>query len=289
MTHEITSGTLIARISPRGAELCSLRGPSGLEYIWQAQEPWTRHGPTLFPIIGRLVDDRYRVGGREYKLGIHGFAPNKTFRWAERGAACCRLELADDEETRAVYPFRFALSVGYAVDANTLVASYTLANTGGETLPASLGTHPGFNWPLLPGASKDGHRIVFSNDPGTPVFRGVDGLMQPEPSDDRLTDRTLPLADAIFDAGALVFDSPRSLRYETPTGHAVEVTPVGFPKLGIWMRPPGGFICFECWHGHASPANFTGAFVDKPGLMHLRPGETRSFSVTIRLQEPGLG
>ena len=193
--HEITSGAITARILPRGAELCSLRGPSGLEYIWQAHEPWMRHGPTLFPIIGRLVDDEYRLNGRTYKLGIHGFAPHKEFRWTERTATHCTLELTDDEETRAVYPFPFALSVTHAVEATALTVTYTLTDTGDATLPASIGTHPGFNWPLLPGASKDGHCIVFSNDPGTPVFRGTDGLIQPEPTGVRLTDRSLPLAE----------------------------------------------------------------------------------------------
>ena len=136
-----------------------------------------RHGPTLFPIIGRLVDDEYRLNGRTYKLGIHGFAPHKEFRWTERTATHCTLELTDDEETRAVYPFPFALSVTHAVEATALTVTYTLTDTGDATLPASIGTHPGFNWPLLPGASKDGHCIVFSNDPGTPVFRGTDGLI----------------------------------------------------------------------------------------------------------------
>ena len=271
---EITSGAITARILPRGAELCSLRGQSNLEYIWQAHDPWMRHGPTLFPIIGRLVDDggppeRPHLQTRHPRLR----APQRV-HWTERTGARCTLELTDDEETRAVYPFPFALSVTHAIEATALTVTYTLTNTGSEMLPASIGTHPGFNWPLTPGASKDGHRIVFADDPGTPVFRGADGLIQPKPTGIRLTDRALPLAESTFDAGALLFDSPSSLRYETPTGHAIEVTPVGFPKLGIWMRPPGHFICLECWHGHASPTNFTGEFTDKPGLMHLRPGET---------------
>lgn len=285
-THEITSGALTARINPRGAELSSLRGPSGLEYLWQAQEPWLRHGPTLFPIIGRLVNDEYHLKGRTYKLGIHGFAPNSEFRWTERTATHCTLELTDSAETRTVYPFPFALTVTHAVEAATLTVTYTLANTGTETLPASIGTHPGFNWPLIPGASKDGHRIVFSEDPNTPVLGTTDSLIHPEPANVRLTDRALPLTETLFHPGALVFDSPKSVRYETPTGHAVEVTPVGFTKLGVWMRPPGNFICLECWHGYASPTTFTGEFTDKPGLMHLRPGETRTLTVSIRLHEP---
>lgn len=284
--HEMTSGAITARVLPRGAELCSLRGPSGLEYIWQAQEPWLRHGPTLFPIIGRLVNDEYHLKGHTYKLGIHGFAPNKDFRWTERTATRCTLELTDDLETRAVYPFPFALFITHAVEATTLTVTYTLTNTGTETLPASLGTHPGFNWPLIPDSSKEGHRILFSNDPGTPVFRSTDSLIHPDPADFRLTDRALPLAESTFVPGALLFDSPQSLRYETPTGHAVEVTPIGFPNLGIWMRPPGNFICLECWHGNASLTTFTGEFTDKPGLMHLPPGETRTLTVTTRLHEP---
>ena len=50
----------------------------------------------------------------------------------------------------------------------------------------------------------------------------------------------------------------------------------------IWSKP-GDFLCIEPWCGMASPADFSGDFIDKPGLLHIQPGEWReaSHSITI--------
>lgn len=56
----IENQQLIARFNTKGAELISLKSKeSAIEYIWQGNpEYWARHAPVLFPIVGRLKDDR---------------------------------------------------------------------------------------------------------------------------------------------------------------------------------------------------------------------------------------
>jgi galactose mutarotase-like enzyme len=49
-----------------------------------------------------------------------------------------------------------------------------------------------------------------------------------------------------------------------------------FPHLGIWMRRGGDFLCLEPWQGFSSPHDFAGDFREKPGLLHIPPGESRS-------------
>jgi galactose mutarotase-like enzyme len=71
----ISSGALTARINPLGAELTSLTDGAGAEYMTDADPAfWTGHAPVLFPIVGGLVDDTYRVDGQSYHLPRHGFA-----------------------------------------------------------------------------------------------------------------------------------------------------------------------------------------------------------------------
>ena len=66
-------------------------------------------------------------------------------------------------------------------------------------------------------------------------------------------------------------------------GPALDVSWDGFRELGIWSKPGGAPlpILIEPWYGFASPIDFDGEFADKPGLMHIPPGETRTFRYTI--------
>ena len=63
--------------------------------------------------------------------------------------------------------------------------------------------------------------------------------------------------------------------------HAVAVRRQGLPHLGLWMIPGGNYLCIEPWQGYGDPADFHGEFRDKPGLLHLAPGETRQFSMQV--------
>jgi galactose mutarotase-like enzyme len=75
----------------------------------------------------------------------------------------------------------------------------------------------------------------------------------------------------------------RSLRYGAPGTPTIEVSWDGFRQLGIWSKPGTDLLCIEPWFGTASPADFAGDFVAKPGLMLIAPGEKRSMSYRIRV------
>lgn len=282
--HSITSGQLAASIAADGAELVSLRAPGGPELIWQAGPAWPRHAPILFPIVGRLHDDTLHHAGRSWRLTQHGFARDRRFAWQERGDRACRLLLADDEATRAVYPFAFRLEVAYAVSGATLSVSLRVHNPAAETLPASLGAHPAFAWPLAPGVAKDAHTLTFAQPEPAPIRRLSGGLLLPDAAPTPVEERTLRLHEDLFAADALIFDQldSRSVRYAAPGAGAITLEWENLPQLGVWSKP-ADFLCVEPWHGFASPIGFDGAFADKPGLLHIAPGETAEarFTVTV--------
>src|SRR3546814_10468834 len=76
---------------------------------------WTGHAPVLFPIVGRLRGDSYRLNGREYSLPQHGFARRSMFRIAAQDDASGLFRLDADEEMQRVYPFDFRLDMAFAV------------------------------------------------------------------------------------------------------------------------------------------------------------------------------
>jgi len=285
-THSIASDTLRATIAAKGAELTQLGTAAGTEVLWQGTEPWPRHAPNLFPIVGMLANDTLRHDGRTYRVTQHGFARDRDFAWLERTPTTARLELRDDAATRALYPFAFRLEIAYAIAGDTLDITFTLDNTGEAILPASFGAHPAFRWPLRPGIAKEDHLLTFSHEETAPIRRGPGGFIAPERHETPVRNRRLQLSDALFQPSAIVMDAPAStwVRYSAPGGPAVTVAwDSGFPNLGIWSRPDAALLCIEPWHGMASPAGWDGDFIDKPGIMRLPPGERRRavHSITV--------
>ena len=281
--HTLRSGAIEAAIKADGAELCSLRN-EGIELLWQAGPAWPRHSPLLFPIVGRLKDDRLQHRGKTYPMTQHGFARDVRFEWAEQGATSCKLVLVDTPETRARYPFAFRLEVTYTIENAGLKVAFDISNTGDETLPASIGAHPAFNWPLLPGLEKEAYALTFSDEEPAPIRRLAGGLMRAKAEPSPVRGKTLPLSERLFEDDAVIIDqlASRSVRYAADRGPSIEMSWEGLLQLGVWSKPDGAaFLCIEPWHGFASPSEFDGEFAGKPGLMHVAPGATRSLSYRI--------
>ncbi len=60
------------------------------------------------------------------------------------------LRLVADEQSRKVYPFSFEFDVLFRIAGPTLTVVASVRNNGDVPLPASLGFHPAFRWPLSP-------------------------------------------------------------------------------------------------------------------------------------------
>jgi galactose mutarotase-like enzyme len=282
-SHTLRGGEIIATIKADGAELCSLRNTEGLELLWQAGPQWPRHAPLLFPIVGRLKNDTLRHDGKTYPMTQHGFARDLRFDWIERGTDSCKLMLANSAATSSHYPFAFQVTVTYRATGSDLDVTLEIANTGTETLPASIGAHPAFNWPLEPGLAKEAYRLVFSEDERAPIRRLNSGLMRIAPEPSPVTGKTMALSDRLFDDDAVIFDRPAShqVRYAADRGPYIELSWEGFRELGVWSKPGAPFLCIEPWHGFASPVDFDGEFSEKPGIMHIAPGERRAMTYRI--------
>ncbi len=294
-THSIRSGRLAATIKAQGAELCSLTDAEGTEFIWQAGEAWPRHAPLLFPIVGRLKDDAFTHAGKTYRMTQHGFARDQRFDWVECAQTSCTLLLHGSDATRAAYPFAFELTAAYTLDETGLDIALTIANPGHEVLPASLGGHPAFNWPLQPGVPKQDYALTFERDEPHPVRRLEGGLLGDVAEPSPVRGRELALSESLFAADAMIFDriESRSVRYATvgqrPGRSWLEISWSGFRELGVWSKPSGApFLCIEPWRGYASPVGFDGALDEKPGLMHVAPGakETLSFRIGVGSTTP---
>ena len=284
--HTIRSKGISATVLAHGAELCSLKTADGLELLWQAGAEWRRHSPLLFPIVGRLKGDQLRHRGKSYPMTQHGFARDSRFEWVECGTTSCRLVLVDSAETRSRYPFAFRFTVTYTLQGADLDVALEIENPGDEMLPASVGGHPAFNWPLLPGLAKEGYSLSFPDEEPAPIRRLKDGLLRAAPEPSPIRGKRLALSEKLFDDDAIILDqlASKSVRYAADRGPSLEISWQDFRELGIWSKPGGApFLCIEPWRGFASPSDFDGEFADKPGLMHIKPGDKRALNYRIGL------
>ena len=288
----ISSHSLQADIHPLGAQLYALRDVTRdkvHDLQWNGDPAvWKGRAPVLFPIVGALVGNRYRIDGESYQLSRHGFARDRMFTLVEATPSSALFRLHWDEETFKVYPFRFSLDMRFALDDETLTMTASVGNL--ETtreLPGSFGFHPALRWPLPYGEARADHAIVFEQDEPAPIRRlDSAGLMLPKGFLSPVVKRTLALRDDLFVDDAIVFDSinSRSIRYGASSGPTIEIAFPDTPQLGIWSKPGAGFICIEPWHGFADPQGFSGDFRTKPGSFLVAPGQIKDCTMSISLR-----
>ena len=271
---ELVAGETRLRIAALGAEARGWR-VGATELLWPGDPAiWPEISPILFPVVG-WTRDGARVGGRQYALGLHGFARRQRFVAERIEADFVRMVARDDGETRAVYPFAFSFAVEHRLRASEWEVTLEVTNTGDVPMPYACGLHPGFNWPFA-GAPRDGASIRFAQAeraevpdiaPGGLIARTRHAVPLRE-------GRVLPLDEAPLAQDAVCFldAASRAMTFQQADGSALEVTLEGFPHLALWTRPPAPYLCLEAWTGYSDPEGFVGDLFEKPSMTMLAPG-----------------
>jgi galactose mutarotase-like enzyme len=282
---------LLAAIDPLGAQLSVLRDAHGHDLLWHGDPAWwSGRAPILFPIVGSLNGGCYRWKGRQYTMPRHGFARGRRFNLVQHDIHNALFQLRDDEETRAIYPFAFELEVAFRLEGWQLSVEASVRNAGEEPMPASLGFHPAFRWPLPWGQPRSAHFLEFDADEPGPVRRlDRDGLLTPARQETPVSGTRLALHDALFTEDVLIFDGLNShtVVYGAEEGPRVRIDIDDSQYLGVWTRPGAGFLCIEPWRGVADPAGFCGELDAKPGISVLAPGERLHLSMRIECLREG--
>ena len=283
-THTISSGALTASIDSFGSQLRSLR-LDGVEYLWDAGEPWHYSAPILFPIISGLPGDLLEHDGLRYPIPSHGFARRSEWDLVYADERSATFRLPTSELTLASYPFQFSLTTTLLAHDSTLTLRQTVANEGEEPMPFLLGGHPAFRWPLAGADAGAPHTVSWASG-GTTMRQAVNGLRPgriPSPA----LDGVVVLDRAQFAEDAMLFDdlSPRQVTYTAPGAAAVVLRYDDFTRLGIWSKPDAGdFVCLEPWSGYPAPQGFDGDILSLPEATVLEPGESTTLEYSIEIK-----
>jgi galactose mutarotase-like enzyme len=282
---ELRTDQMSAQIDPQGAQLSVLRDAGNRELLWHGDPAvWKGRAPILFPIVGALHGGQYRWCGQRHALGRHGFARDKRFTLVRQSAQEALFRLVDDETTRAVYPFAFELTVSYRMAGCRLTVEGRVCNIGTDPLPASLGFHPGFLWPLPGAAARDAYYLEFDAAEPAAIRRlDAQGLLTPARHATPVRGRRLPLDDALFTDDVIIFDAftSRGLNFCNENGPQLRVEFPDATYLGLWTKPGAPFICIEPWRGIADPHGFDGELDEKPGVFLVPPGASEALTMHV--------
>ncbi len=291
MLHTIRNSHMSVTVSQQGAELQSILGTDGTEYLWQGDAKyWADRAINIFPYVARLVEGSYYLDGEKHQMSIHGIAPYRRFALTHITETEMVFTLDADTDSWKEYPRDFRFSIGYRLFGDTLEVTFEVENQDEKTMYFGLGGHPGFNVPMDPGKTFSDYRIRFGTT-STPFRVGfssdcfVNGT-----SPYQLENGTdIPLSHGLFDEDAIVLgDIPHSVTLDTSGGHGVTVTYPGMQYLGLWHMPKtdAPYVCIEPWCSLPSQEGTIAVFEEQEDLIRLPADEIYRNVWTIQIHTP---
>ena len=269
MFYTIENEFLKVTVNDHGCELWSVFSKkAGYEYLWQGDPAvWSGRSPILFPIVGRLIDDKYRLNGVEYEMPKHGFARKMDWQLLSRERDMISFILSETEETLARYPYRFDLIVTFVLEGRSLRVTHTVVNKNDDVMYFSFGAHPGFNCAI-------GDKLVF-DEPETLSSEKIDlvrSLRLPETFPCLTDDTTITITGDIFNEDALILHGIRSRHITLKSDshdRTVRFDMGGSPYLGIWAKPGAPYVCIEPWFGVNDSTEVKNDISEKDGINAL--------------------
>ncbi len=286
----LSNGILTVEVSGRGAELQSIR-KGDVEYLWQGDPAfWGRRSPVLFPIVGSVWESRYRVDGKEYQLGQHGFARDMDFTLMSCSQTEVRYRLESSEDTLAKYPYPFVLEIAYSLHGSSLDVVWEVMNPSDGDIYFQIGAHPAFFYPDYDPEKSGRGFFTFDRNEGLECIRikekgCVDAdtkwpLYMPE--------GRLKLEKDTFDAiDTIMLQDSQIKRVNMFREDGTPWLSLSFdaPVTGIWSPPRkvAPFICIEPWYGRCDRVGYDGDYRDKDWVNCLSPGEKFESVYTIEI------
>lgn len=281
MIYTIENELLKVSVTTWGAQLCSVvRKCDGAEHIWQADKSvWGYHAPILFPYAGKLVDGKMEAKGGVYEGGQHGFARLMEHAFVRQSANEIVLELTENEQTLAQWPWRFRLTSHFILEGDRLLHRLEVENRDEDDMRFGIGYHPAFSVPFDEGHTAADYELRFDSIQ-SPMCLNTNplGLLHGDWYFLGKNLDTIPLTPDLFanDSHCMFGLSAKTLGlYEKGTGRGVVCEIDHFPYCLIWSKPgwPTPFVCIEPWM--SLPAAETDGYdwCSRAAAAQLQPGQ----------------
>ncbi len=277
-------------IDPMGAEMRKFVSPDGKDHMWCGDASvWKGVSPILFPIIGFLKDGQTKIAGETYQIAKHGFARASLFEVTKKGEDFVTLTLCENEQTKAVYPFDFALRITHRFVGTGYETRMDIENHTDRPMPCLAGFHGAFVCPMNEGETFLDYIVHFDEEEegiATKCGQGnlMDGTEIIPLGDDKRTfaldyQEFLPRDTFIF--AGLKSRAVNLIHKDTRKG--IRVCFPHMEVLALWTMAhvSAPYLCIEPWQGMPSYADETGHFEDKPYHITVAPHDAYSCHFTM--------
>ncbi len=270
-------------VKEMGAELNSLKSKkTGFEFIWQGNtDIWYGQSPILFPIIGRLLDDKYRLDGKEYTMAKHGIVRKKPFELIDSTEDSLTFCQSSDEESLQSYPYNFSLVVTFRLTDTGLDVTHTVYNKDDKDMYYSFGAHPAFNCEI-------GDYLQFQNNEELLTERiDHESILIEEKFPVEINEKKITITNNLFNDDALILSGYSSKHITLGSNNHNRTVKFNFdsPLLGIWAKPGAPYVCIEPWWGVNDNYDKKSDLSEKRAIMTLKSGESASFSWSVEISE----
>ena len=281
MLYCLENEFIAVKIKETGAELCSYYDKNKQrEIIWQADPlHWKRHAPILFPIVGKVNNNIYKLEKETFTLSQHGFARDQEFRVVEQSDSSITLINIASKTTKEFFPFDYALKVMFSIFDKELKVTYKVENPSLGKMFFCIGAHPGFNCPFDKASNFSDYELEFEKtECSDRILLNDNGFRTGKRAKEWLSGNTIKLSEDLFNQDALIFDDLKStyLTIGSKKKNIKERVKIGwfnYPHMGIWKPlKKAPFLCIEPWNGMADEANSEDDFKNKYGVIHLESG-----------------
>jgi len=249
---------------------------------------WEGKTPVLFPAVGRnFTADQLvgaaqsgerpavcRYGEQSLEMPLHGFAQNTVWRLvssaaSEETGATVILEATPADapaENQEWFPFQWKLEMELRVTGSDLTIVFTVFNLDDKVMPFSIGTHPSFRLPFVPGTDINDSGLSWGShtvDLALTPFSCLSGE-----STDHTEDGSLPASVFCDNVLGVPVNAPARLAsmdlVSPKEGMGVRVSqkkvgeseeeksPLYFVN---WADAKQGFFCLEPWCGGPNSLN----------------------------------
>ena len=278
----LSNSILTVQIAEHGAELQSIK-KDGKEYLWQGDAKfWGRRSPVLFPIVGRVWNNKYRHAGNTYEIGQHGFARDMDFKLTYKEDKVAGYWLESTPDTLGKFPFPFRLLVGYLLEENKITVKWRVENLGAMDMYFQIGAHPAFYFPEFDAATKDRGFFVFDRKSDLEYIMPTEkGCVSPERHVLKLNKEGLmPIDIHTFDCDTYIFDNKQLKKITLLDKKKKPHISLEFnsPLVALWSptktHPDCPFVCIEPWYGRCDSVGYSGELKDREWIQKLEPKET---------------
>lgn len=280
---------LIIESKSSGAELTRIYSKKyNKEVLWNGDKKyWGRQSPILFPIVGRLKENKTLIEDKIYNINQHGFARDMDFDLISIDKKSITYKLTSDEKSKEIYPYNFNLFISYTIIDEKVKVTWKVENIDSQEIYFSIGGHPAFN--ISSPENLIDYYIEFK------CRKNVNKINLEGPYYGEIEEieslSILELNSGVFENDAIIYTNIDEISLKSSKEEFyINVNIKDFPLVGIWTpyykdtNSTAPFICIEPWYGLADSADSNKVYKNKKYINKLNIGENFEVSYNIEIK-----